>query len=309
MNPSCHICSTPTAFLMKKDGFDEYICPKCDLSFVHPQPSAEWLKDKVYSYESGYQSNQKADLSATSLDERTAKALDILAEKRPGGTFLDVGCSNGKLMYWAKKAGFSPKGVEINKRTADMAKANGFDVHQGFIETCPFKKGSFDAVYMGDVIEHVNSPRDFVRACTSFLKPDGIMAISTPNMDCLWSKLGLWLYRTFKIPWACVTPPHHLFQFSYENLSTLLAESGFKPIASTYDGPNKLKYELGSLHLYGEWKKKRTLGSLLFMVFSYAMYSIIFGLVTILKPFSAQALRHGRHDLSDVSFAVILYPL
>ncbi len=285
MNPSCHICATPTVFLMKKDGFDEYICPKCELSFIHPQPSPEWLKETVYSYESGYQSNQKQDLSTSSLDERTSKALAFLAKERPNGKLLDVGCSNGKLMYWARKAGFSPSGVELNKRTADMAAANGFKVHNGFLDTCPFEKGSFDVIYLGDVIEHVNSPRDFIKTCQGFLKPDGIIAISTPNVDCFWSKTTLALYRLFKIPWSSATPPHHLFQFSYGNLNMLMNESKFVPVWSVFTGPNSLKYELGSLHLYGAWKKKRSIGSLLFMVFSFAAYSVIFGAHKLLKPF------------------------
>jgi len=270
---------------MKKDGFDEYLCPVCDLSFVYPQPSAEWLKEKVYSYESGYQKNQKQDLSATILEERAVKALNFLAKERPNGTLLDVGCSNGKLMYWAKARGFSCSGVEINKRTADMAAANGFPVHQGFLDTCPFQKGSFDAMYLGDVIEHVNSPRDFMKTCQSFLKQDGFIAISTPNMDCMWSKTTLMLYRLFGIPWSSLTPPHHLFQFSYGNLNKLMREMGFEPVQSIFTGPRSLMYELGSLHLYGPWKRKRTVGGFLFMICSFSAYAVVFGLTRILKPF------------------------
>lgn len=301
-NSSCHICASPTHFLMKKDGFDEYICSSCELSFVYPQPSPEWLKDTVYSFESGYQSNQKQDLSTSSLDERTGKAIDFLAEERPKGKLLDVGCSNGKLMYWAKQKGFSCSGVELNKRTADMAASHGFPVHQGFLETAPFEKGSFDVVYLGDVIEHVNSPRDFIKTCVSFLKPDGlpagrqgIIAISTPNVDCFWSKITLWLYTTFGIPWSSATPPHHLFQFSYGNLNMLMNEFKFGPVKSVFTGPHALKYELGMLHLYGAWKKKRTVGSLLFMIFSYAAYTLLFGLHTILKPFL-----HKRYEMVTI---------
>ena len=285
MNPSCHICSTPTVFLMKKDGFDEYICPKCALSFVHPQPDASWLKDTIYSFDSGYQANMKQDLSIYSPDERTRKALDFLAKERPQGKLLDVGCSNGKLMYWARARGFSPSGVELNKRTADMAAANGFRVHNGFLEACPFEKGSFDVIYLGDVIEHVNSPRDFIETCKSFLKPDGIIAISTPNVDCLWSKATLMLYRLFRIPWSSATPPHHLFQFSYGNLNMLMNEFSLEPAWSVFTGPNTLKYELGSTHVYGVWRKNKTIKSTLFMVFSFSLYSITFGIHKLLKPF------------------------
>jgi 2-polyprenyl-3-methyl-5-hydroxy-6-metoxy-1,4-benzoquinol methylase len=270
---------------MKKDGFDEYICPGCGLSFVHPQPEAEWLKEKVYSYESGYQGNKKIDLSLTFCDERTGKALDFLVEQKRGGTLLDIGCSSGQLMYHARKRGFSCSGVEINKRTADMAAANGFTVHQGFLETCPFKKKSFDVIYLGDVIEHINNPRQFVQTCRSFLKDDGTIAISTPNVDCWWSRVTLLLYKFFCIPWSSATPPHHLFQFGTMSLNKLLAEQGYKCIKSIHTGPTSLRYELGSLHLFGAWKRKKTVKNLSFMLFSYSLYTLIFALTRILRPF------------------------
>jgi len=285
MKPSCHICKTPADFLMRKDGFDEYLCPSCRLSFVYPQPEAEWLKDNVYSYESGYQGNKKNDLSISSTDERTTKALDFLSQNKSGGALLDVGCSNGLLMYHARKRGFSCSGVEINKRTADIAAANGFAVHQGFLETAPFKKGSFDVIYLGDVIEHVNSPRTLIETCSSFLKKDGVIAISTPNVDCWWSRTTLALFRICGVPWSSATPPHHLFQFSYGNLTTLMGERGFSPLHSIFTGPSSLKYELGSLHLLGAWKKDKKLSKLAFMWFSFAAYAVIFGLTRLFKPF------------------------
>lgn len=284
MNPLCHICSVSTYFLTTKDGFDEYECPDCRLSFVWPQPDASWLKEEVYSYKSGYQGNQKQDLSESELDPRIAQALEFMAKEKPNGKLLDIGCSNGKFMYWARNKGFMPSGVEINKRTADMAKANGFEVHQGFLDSCPFEKKSFDVVYLGDVIEHVNSPRGFVGQCKEFLKEDGILVISTPNMDCLWSKLTLWLYTTFGIPWSSLTPPHHLFQFSYDNLNKLMNEDGFRPIQSFFDGPGSLTYELGMLHVVGAMKKKRTIGSVLFAGFSIVMYTLVFGFVKLVNP-------------------------
>jgi len=285
VKPLCHICSTPAVFMMKKDDFDEYLCPACGLSFVFPQPSAEWLKNNIYSYDSGYQGNKKSDLSKSSMATRNLEALDFLAKEKPCGEFMDIGCSNGALMYHARKRGFSPSGIEINKRTADMAAANGFPVHQGFLETCPFPKGSFDVIYLGDVIEHVNSPRDFVKDCESFLKEGGLMAISTPNVDCPWSHMTLALFRAFGMPWSSATPPHHLFQFSYENLNRLMEEHDFHPIRSIYTGPTNLHYHLGSLHLLKAWKAHKTPRTLLRMAFSFAAYSFIFVISRIIRPF------------------------
>lgn len=290
-HPPCHICSAPAVFFMEKDGFEEYLCPSCGLSFVFPQPKAEWLKEKVYSYESGYQANKSADLSLLPEEKRTARIFDFLSKKRSKGNLLDVGCSSGGFMFSARKRGFSCRGVEINKRTADIAVANGFMVHNGFLESAPFEKKSFDIVYLGDVIEHVNDPRSVVKTCVDFLKDDGLLVISTPNVDCFWSRATLLFYRSFKIPWSSATPPHHLFQFSFDNLGMLLKEQDFSSIYSIFAKPPSLKYEFGSLHLFKKYKEKKTLGNILYMLFAFGIYSCVYALNIALRPFLTKDFR------------------
>jgi len=277
-NPKCHICGSESEYFLKKDGFDEYICTKCHLSFIHPQPTAEWLKDEVYSLESGYQKNKTVDLSKEKEGKRYGRPLDYMALRRPNGKLLDVGCSSGQVMYWARKRGLKPAGVEINKRTADLAKENGFEVYNGFLENSSFERNSFDSIFLGDVMEHVNNPRQFVNDARAFLKPNGLIVISTPNINCFWSKFTLTLYKLFKIPWTSATPPHHLFQFSFENLNILMQEFGFVPEKVFYLPPPSLKYELGSLHLYKRYKQNKNIKNLLFMFFAFGLYTIMYGL-------------------------------
>lgn len=291
INPLCHICHTPADFLLEKDGFNEYLCSKCKLSFVYPEPTALWLKEKVYSYESGYQGNKQADLSIVVQEKRFVKILDFISKEKPRGKILDVGCSNGQFMYWAKHRGFEASGIEINKRTADIAKQNGFAVHQGFVETAPYDKQSFDVVYLGDVIEHVTNPRNFVSSALTFLKPGGLLLISTPNMNCWWSNTTLFFYKIYGIPWSSATPPHHLFQFSQSNLDRLVAENGLNNVHTIFTRPPSLRYELGSLHLWGKYKKDKTYKSLCFMVFSFAVYTLTYGLNMLFKPFLKKDFR------------------
>ncbi|MBX4195816.1 class I SAM-dependent methyltransferase [Candidatus Parcubacteria bacterium] len=291
MNPKCHICGTPSDFLMRKDGFDEYICGKCGLSFVYPQPDKEWLRDNVYSYESGYQANKNADLSETPIDKVSRKILAFLGREKPKGRILDVGCSSGQFLYWARERGFETAGVEINKRTADIARSNGLDVYNGFLEDATFAKKSFDILFIGDVIEHVNDPRSFLKKAQEFLKDDGIIVISTPNTDCFWCRETLFLYRWFGIPWAPATPPHHLWQFGFGNQNMLMRELGMEHVYAFFSPPPSLRYELGSLHLYKDWKAKKSIGSLLFMLFSFSVYAVAFALNLVLSPVLSRDFR------------------
>jgi 2-polyprenyl-3-methyl-5-hydroxy-6-metoxy-1,4-benzoquinol methylase len=276
MFPNCHICNTESKFLLRKDGFDLYKCPQCGLVFVYPQPSQETLAKDFYSEESGYQSNRAEDLSMVKETKRAKKVFGILEKLKPGGNILDVGCSGGHFMYWAQKRGFKPVGVELNKKTADSAKSHGFEVFNGFIENAPFEPKSFDIVFLGEVIEHVNNPCQFIKDSTKFLKLGGIVVITTPNIDCFWSRSTFLLYKIFKIPWSSVTPPYHLFQFDSNNLNLLLRKEGFKLIKELYILMTRLKYELGMLHLLKKFKNSKKVSGLVSMFFSFCLYGLLY---------------------------------
>lgn len=275
MNNSCHICNTQSVFLLNKDDFDLYECPSCKLVFVYPQPTPDFLAQKYYSFESGYMSNRaRQDLSKDKEQDRVRFVFDVFENASPGGVMLDVGCGNGQMLYWAQKRGIQGKGVEINKRTADRAKEYGFEVWNGFLETAPFAKKSFDYVFLGEIIEHVNDPKACITQCSHFLKDNGLIGITTPNIDCPWSKTNFVLYKMFGIPWSSVTPPYHLFQFNSDNLDQLMDSVGYSCIASNFFRIPPLKYELGMLHLLKRYKTNRTFKNLLFMIFAYTLYTI-----------------------------------
>ncbi len=286
MEPICHICNSKSRFYLNKDDFDLFKCSSCGLVFVSPQPQEDFLVKSLYSYESGYQSNRaRQDLSSTKEQERFTVAFDYLEKIKSGGKVLDVGCGNGQMLYWAKKRGFNPFGVEVNERTALCAKSYGFDVYIGLLRDSHFPKKTFDIIFLGEIIEHVNSPKDFIEECSEFLKDDGVIAITTPNINCYWSKTTFFFYKIFKIPWSSVTPPYHLFQFDYKNLDLFMGQFGFICDKELFLRIPPLKYELGMLHLLKRYKKTKKIFDFFFMICSYVLYTITHFIFKVLHPF------------------------
>src|SRR5579884_4252804 len=244
MNPKCIICNRKADFLLIKDGYYLFRCPKCSLVFVHPQPSFKTLKKEVYSVSAGYQSGKAQDLSKVKEHPNNIKVLEYFEKNRIKGKLLDVGCSNGEFMFSAKKRGFEVFGVELNPATARIAKANKLNVVIGTLDRAKFKINYFDVIFLGDVIEHMSDPRALLEQCHTLLKSSGIITIITPNLDCFWAKATFWLFIKLKIPWSSVTPPFHLFQFSTLNLESLLKLSKFEPVKVWYNPPPPLSYEL-----------------------------------------------------------------
>lgn len=284
MTPKCTICETDSPFLLKKDGYDLYRCPNCGLVFVYPQPQDNFLKEKVYSYESGYQSNKKGNYSEKPKDKKTEMTLDVLDDLEAEVVLLDVGCSNGEFMYYAESRGFTAYGVELNRRTAEIAREQGLNVYNGYLNDAKYADEFFDVVYLGDVIEHVTSPHDLLKECKRVLKKGGLMVISTPNLDCTWSRMTFWLYKVFKIPWSSVTPPYHLHQFSSGNLYRLMRCYQFSMEKEFYLKPPRLAYELGSLHLLKRVKQDKLPFTFFYMCFAFAIYAVFYLVDKIITP-------------------------
>ena len=274
MNPVCHICGWSSGLLLDKDGYVHYECSKCGLVFVWPLPTEDKLKKEVYSEESGYQAGKTTDDGSLSHLRHTKK---ILGSVKPG-KLLDVGCSSGDFLITARDKGFEVDGIELNPRTAKQAKGRGLAVKIGTLADAYFASGQFDVVHLGDVIEHVPNPRTLIRECTRVLKDGGELVISTPNIDCLLSRATLALFKWFKIPWSTATPPHHLFLFNSINLDMFLKQEGFAKRAKWYERPPRLLYELGNLHLWGKFKRHKSVENATFLIFAFALYSLLYAL-------------------------------
>ena len=273
---NCIICNTQTSFFIKKDDYQYQRCPSCGLVFVHPQPSERELHEDVYSERAGYQKNRKKDLSETEESPNMKKILDFLVQHSVSGKLLDVGCSSGIFLYYAKQRGFEVYGVELNELTGKIAIANGLSVKIGTLEHAQYENNFFDVIFLGDIIEHVKEPKALLIECGRILKSGGMLIISTPNLNSFWAHATFKLYQWFKIPWSVLTPPHHLFQFSEDNLKLCLKNNGCTFEAIWYRRPPTLKYELGSLHLWGRWKREKSFKNLFFMLFAFAAYTKLY---------------------------------
>jgi len=291
-NPTCHICGSSSRFLLTKDGYSLYQCPKCRLVFVSPQPSGDFLASKVYSKGSGYQGHKPKDLSQVTLTKAYAKVFSYLNNEGIKGKLLDIGCSNGEFLYPAKLRGFEVRGVELNPYTSEIARDNGLEVFTGTLSDARSKPGfeeeSFDVIFLGDLIEHVGDPRALLVECQSLLAPNGKIIISTPNLDCFWARATFALHKLLKIPWSSVTPPHHLFQFSRGNLITLMSQCGLGYETTWYNRRPSLFYERGQTHLVREWRARKGLKKLFFgiyMAVSLSLYAIFYYLADLIGLF------------------------
>jgi len=86
----------------------------------------------------------------------------------------------------------------------------------------PFRSGSFDGLFAGEILEHLPDPERAVAEWNRVLKTGGILIVTTPNK-------GRRINRLNAEQWPF--SPDHLREFSFEELNRdLLPGGGFKPL-------------------------------------------------------------------------------
>lgn len=115
-------------------------------------------------------------------------------------------------------------------RGSDIARRKfGLEVTTGVLRDGLFRAGSFDAVTMWDVIEHVVDPVSTLVEVSRVLKNDGVLLMETPNIDGLFPRLSYRLAETLNC-WPHPEPPYHLFQFSKKTVRRLLQTAGMRTL-------------------------------------------------------------------------------
>ena len=123
-----------------------------------------------------------------------ATVLDGLPD---GGRVLDVGTGPGLVPHALHLLGHDVVSIDhprdrssAQKRIKDLG-LEGHHAEVG-VDPLPVASDSIDAVFAGDVIEHLpNSPRPFVSALVDVLRPGGKLVLSTPNATRLLARVKM----------------------------------------------------------------------------------------------------------------------
>jgi len=154
----------------------------------------------------------------------TARVALEQIERHTGGprALLDLGCWVGFLMAEARDRRWRTLGVEPSTFASARARRLGLDVIQGDLMDADVPLGEWDAVVLGDVLEHVTVPGDALDRVRALLKPGGVVYIALPDA-------GSRVARVLGRRWWSVLPTH-VHYFTRNSLATLLRRRGFDPL-------------------------------------------------------------------------------
>ena len=137
----------------------------------------------------------------------------------PPCRLLDVGAGRGRFVLAARAAGLRRLGIEPSLRGAQAAAAAGAPVQRVALEEAPIEPGSWEAVTLWHVLEHVEDPRAALERIAGWLSPGGTLLVGVPNLASLQARLG-------GERWYHLDVPRHRTHFTAQGLELLLGAPG-----------------------------------------------------------------------------------
>jgi 2-polyprenyl-3-methyl-5-hydroxy-6-metoxy-1,4-benzoquinol methylase len=193
-----------------------YRCAQCGLVYCDPVPLGVSVEE-VYGGVDDY-------FTIAIDDERLAYyrslAEDLRRRTGRAGRLLDVGCGRGEFVYSASQVGWDAHGVDPDSAFVDFAKRRfGLtNVVAAELDEAGFADGSFDAITLNGVLEHIPRPRAALVHAVRLLAPGGILFFEVPNgavlrfsaADAVLRLIGSGLTSHL----SPFRPPFHLYEFS-----------------------------------------------------------------------------------------------
>ncbi len=155
----------------------------------------------------------------------------LLSHLEPGRRALDLGCGEGWFAAAMQQAGVNVLAADVAEEPLRRARA----AHPGLElvllsdeASWGLPDASFDAVWAGEVIEHVADTSGWLSEVRRVLRPGGRLLLSTPSVG----RPELLLAALSRRAFAARFEPRsdHLRHYSRSTLTALIADFGFERI-------------------------------------------------------------------------------
>jgi SAM-dependent methyltransferase len=174
------------------------------------------------------------------------KVLDLIIQHLDKKSeILDLGAGEGE---------FSRRLIEKDFKAIPV---DGFDIYwrnpeipliianldAEFASTVSQSGKQFDAIVAIEIIEHLENPYLFLRECAKLLKPNGLLFVTSPNVESITSRI-IFLYTGRLIGFGEVETlrPAHITPVFKWKFDLAFEEAGFEYV---WEGYNRISYRVG----------------------------------------------------------------
>jgi SAM-dependent methyltransferase len=238
---SCPFCGEERATTRYDFGAQRIVrCGRCELMYLDPWPSEsqvlavygeDYFQNAAFFGGANHSLYGYVDYIAERLNKQgdylpIAREIRTRLGDRPSARLLEIGCGLGYFLDVAFEEGFEVAGLEFNQHAVQrLRKKYAFQIFSGALENVRLDPGSYDAVAMFDVIEHLRDPFTALERLHAAIAPQGLLVLSTMDSESFTSRLLGKRLEDFR------RTREHLFFFSRKTLAATLRRHGFEPIA------------------------------------------------------------------------------
>ena len=156
--------------------------------------------------------------------ESFRSVLERIERYAPRGAILDVGCWVGFLLAEARDRGWSEcAGIEPSRFASEHARSVlGLDVRTEDLFEVELPERHYDAVVLGDVLEHLTRAGEALDRVAKLIAPGGVLALELPDA-------GSRVARLLGPRWWSVIPTH-VHYFTRGSIATMLVRHGYRPL-------------------------------------------------------------------------------
>ena len=172
----------------------------------------------------------KVNINVNNVNDSHVIAMNYI---EPDSIVLDVGCACGDfgvvlkntkncLMYGLE---YDPDSCEISRKTGAYESVEQFDLN--LLSENDFKDyvSKFDYVVCNDILEHLRNPENTIKLLKRYLKPNGAIIASIPNIAHASIKSNL-LLNDFTYTKYGVLDETHIRLFTYKSIASMFAGAG-----------------------------------------------------------------------------------
>jgi O-antigen chain-terminating methyltransferase len=129
---------------------------------------------------------------------------------------LDIGCGRGEFLETMCESGVTARGIDLGEESVALCRNKGLnaEIADLFPYLAAQPDGEFDGIMSSQVVEHLAPERlpEMVRLCAAKLRKGGVLAIETPNPECL----AIFATHFYIDPTHTRPVPHQLLTFYME---------------------------------------------------------------------------------------------
>ncbi|MGO9898032.1 MAG: class I SAM-dependent methyltransferase [Bryobacteraceae bacterium] len=129
---------------------------------------------------------------------------------------LDIGCGRGEFLEHLRDAGVPARGIDLSRESVALCRAKGLEAETAdlFAYLGSLSEATLDGIFCSQVVEHLEPARlpEMIRLAASRLEPNGLIAIETPNPECL----AIFATHFYLDPTHTRPVPHPLLRFYLE---------------------------------------------------------------------------------------------